>query len=51
MRSETPGRFISPEGIAVDGAGNVYVADTANKRLQRLIIVDWVLTPPPEDGQ
>jgi len=28
--------------------GTVYVADTANKRVQRLMIVDWLLIPPPE---
>ena len=31
-----PGRFNSPEGIAVDGAGNVFVAETAGNRLQKL---------------
>ena len=28
------GQFYSPEGIAVDGTGNVYVADTGNNRVQ-----------------
>jgi hypothetical protein len=28
--------------------GTVYVADTANKRVQRLMIVYWLLIPPPE---
>jgi DNA-binding beta-propeller fold protein YncE len=44
-----PGQFMAPRGIAVDGQGTVYVADTANKRVQRLMIVDWVLIAPPED--
>jgi DNA-binding beta-propeller fold protein YncE len=43
-----PGQFFGARGIAVDGQGSVYVADTNNKRVQRLMIVDWVLIPPPE---
>jgi sugar lactone lactonase YvrE len=42
-----PGQFMASRGIAVDGQGTVYVADTANKRIQRLMIVDWELIPPP----
>jgi tripartite motif-containing protein 71 len=45
--AKLPGRFISPAGIAVDGAGNV--ADTDNKRVERLVIVDFTLIPPPEE--
>jgi sugar lactone lactonase YvrE len=44
-----PGQFFASRGIALDRQGSVYVADTANKRVQRLSIVDWVLIPPPED--
>jgi DNA-binding beta-propeller fold protein YncE len=44
-----PGQFMDSRGIAVDGQGTVYVADTDNKRVERLMIVDWVLIPPPED--
>ena len=29
-----PGQFNSPQGIAVDGAGNVYVTDTYNHRVE-----------------
>jgi len=29
--------------------GTVYVGDTDNKRVERLIIVDWTLSPPPEE--
>lgn len=32
----TAARFIGPEGIAVDRAGNVYVADTLNYRVRRI---------------
>jgi hypothetical protein len=30
-----PGAFDDPEGIAADSAGNVYVADTGNNRIQK----------------
>jgi DNA-binding beta-propeller fold protein YncE len=30
-----PGQFVSPEGIAVDGSGNVFVGDTGNARIQK----------------
>ncbi|TLM81175.1 MAG: hypothetical protein FDZ75_08025, partial [Actinobacteria bacterium] len=30
-----PGEFNTPEGIAVDAGGNVYVADTGNARIQK----------------
>lgn len=34
------GQFTTPEGIAVDAAGNVYVADTGNDRVQ-VFKVQW----------
>ena len=33
---DTPGEFDNPRGIAVDAAGNVYVADYQNDRIQKL---------------
>ena len=45
------GEFMAARGIAVDGQGTVYVADTGNKRLQRLMIVDFVLIPPPDEEE
>jgi parallel beta-helix repeat protein len=40
------GQFFNPSGVAVDGAGNVYVADTGNHRVQKFssegnFIVAW----------
>ena len=33
--SALPGRFASPEGLAIDSAGNLYVADGANRRIEK----------------
>ncbi|PRX59211.1 DNA-binding beta-propeller fold protein YncE [Cohnella sp. SGD-V74] len=33
-----PGEFFTPTGVAVDGGGNVYVADSGNHRIQRLTV-------------
>ena len=35
-RGSAPGQFIDPLGVAVDSAGNVFVADTGNNRIQML---------------
>jgi DNA-binding beta-propeller fold protein YncE len=35
-----PGQFDQPHGIAVDGKGNVYVAENRGKRIQKFKIVD-----------
>ncbi len=39
-------RFYYPNGVAVDGAGNVYVADTANQTIRQVTPVgtNWVVT-------
>jgi streptogramin lyase len=31
----SPGQFFSPQGVAVDGSGNVYVTEFANNRVQK----------------
>ena len=35
-----PGQFTLPHGIAVDSAGNVYVAEQEGRRIQKFRIVD-----------
>ncbi len=39
-------RFYSPEGVAVDIAGNVYVADTTNDIIRKLTLVgtNWIVS-------
>lgn len=37
----------SPYGVALDGQGNVYVADTGNNRVRMLSTSQAVVTPPP----
>ena len=34
------GQFKDPRGIAVDGSGNVYVADYSNNRIQKFAPAD-----------
>lgn len=41
-----PGEFRNPRGVAVDRNGNIYVADTGNKRVQKLnskgeFVAEW----------
>jgi sugar lactone lactonase YvrE len=40
----TGARFYIPEGVAVDGAGNVYVADTGNHRIRKITSAGDVTT-------
>jgi streptogramin lyase len=42
--SGTAARFSSPQGIAVDASGNVYVADTANHTIRRVTSAGAVTT-------
>jgi sugar lactone lactonase YvrE len=37
-------RFFSPEGVAADGAGNVYVADTKNHTIRKITPAGFVTT-------
>ena len=37
-------RFNSPSGVAVDGAGNVYVSDSANDTMRKILPAGWVAT-------
>ena len=54
--SDGPGaaaRFDSPSGVAVDGAGNLYVADTNNSTIRKITsagVVTTVVGRPGENG-
>jgi sugar lactone lactonase YvrE len=43
----TGGELDEPEGVAVDPAGNVYVADKGNDRIQKFSGIPSTVTPPP----
>src|SRR6058998_499874 len=42
----TAARFVGPNGVAVDSAGNVYVTDTFNNAIRKVTPVgtNWVVT-------
>ncbi|WP_440951430.1 6-bladed beta-propeller [Methanosphaerula subterraneus] len=44
IRGSQDGQFLSPSGIAVDGIGNIYVADTGNNRIQKFTSTGRYLT-------
>ena len=46
-----PGQFDSPAGVAVDRAGNVYVADTNNNRVQKFSNTGMFITQWPPTGR
>jgi len=51
--TNTAARFNAPQGVAVDAAGNLYIADTLNNAIRKATPVgtNWVITtiagPPP----
>jgi sugar lactone lactonase YvrE len=46
----TAARFDNPRGIAADGAGNLYVADTNNRRIRKIVIATGVVSTLAGDG-
>ncbi len=52
--ASTSARFNQPRGVAVDAAGNVYVADTGNRMIRKIDttgMVTTLATVPPGSGQ
>ncbi|MCO4763575.1 MAG: DUF839 domain-containing protein, partial [Myxococcales bacterium] len=47
----TSARFYYPRAVAVDGAGNVYVADTNNQRIRRIAAKGYAVTTIAGDGK
>lgn len=53
-RADGPGiaaQFWSPQGVAVDAAGNIYVADYDNGRIRKITATGQVSTVPGTDKQ
>jgi uncharacterized protein (TIGR03437 family) len=40
----TSGQFSSPGGVAVDHAGNLYIADTQNNRVRKVLLSGFLMT-------
>ena len=49
--SNSVARFSAPAGVTVDGAGNVYVADTENHTFRRILPAGRVTTVAGLAGQ
>ena len=53
-RGSAPGQFKNPRGLAFDRAGNLYVADTSNNRIQIVSTTGEYITeiqPVRKDGK
>ena len=44
----TSARLYNPQGVAVDGSGNIYIADTFNHRIRRIRRIRTAPPPPNE---
>ena len=43
-------QLAAPQGVAVDGAGNLYIADSANNRIRKVDAVTGIITTVAGDG-
>ena len=46
----TAAQIDTPSGVAVDGVGNLYIADTGNHRVRKVAVYTGVITPVAGDG-
>lgn len=51
MEGEEPGEFDGPQGVTVDGAGNILIADTNNHRVQKFSPAGEFLETFGEEGE
>jgi DNA-binding beta-propeller fold protein YncE len=50
MSGDEPGQFDEPQGVTLDGEGNLYVADTGNQRIQKFNAAGEFLLEFGEEG-
>ena len=46
----TSAQLAAPQGVAVDGAGNLYIADSANNRIRKVDAVTGIISTVAGDG-
>ena len=46
----TSAQLYQPVGVAVDSAGNIYIADTYNSRIRKVSVANWTITTVAGNG-